>query len=1003
MADARRFKGSVNAAAFFAVIKFAPQNIVLLQRREPVQKQAPTGWVTIDIDETDMKWHQPKRLGWIVPISVAGAIVGVLIWTGTGRSIPENRVYRIGWEPDPPFQAVGLEGQATGLAVELVREAARRRGIRLEWVRQTGGADAALRDRHVDLWPLITIIPERTRYIHFTEPYLENEHCFLVRADSIYRETPDLAGALISHNGIRINERNLRILLPSARLLTSRGTEAAIENVCQQRADAVFVDEYTAISALLGGLSCSGQELRLIPVPDVRPRLAVGSTFGASAAADTIREEIGKIAGEGKLPTALLSWSYFSRRNLESIQALHEAKRLERWLTELVGVLLGVVLIAGWLTGRTLRERRKARRAEEELGATQQNYRLLTEQAADGVFLVDKDGRFLVVNSRMCEMLGYTDGEMPQLNVLDTYFQDERESWRQRLAVLPCGTSVRFERQMRRKDGTAIPVEASVVRLGDGRAQAIVRDITERKRAEAALRESEERFRRVFEEGPLGLALVGKDYHFLKVNGALCQMVGYSETELLQMSFADITHPDDLRANVELAAKLFKREIPFYQLQKRYVRKNGEIIWIKLTASVLRDQRDEALYGLGMIEDMTEIRRTQEETLARQKLESLGVLAGGIAHDFNNLLGGILAEAELVEADLPPYSSPVEEIKRIKQSALRGSEIVRELMIYAGQNQTVLFEAVDVSQLAEEILELLKVSISKHAVLRTVLCDNLPAVRGNAAQIRQVVMNLVINASEAIGEKQGVISVTTAQVSGSENLAFNGATTLPQGDYVRLQVSDTGCGMTEAVKAKIFDPFFSTKFAGRGLGLGVVQGIVRGHGGAIDLMSSPGEGTTFQVFLPCTPQSVARFHRAVSSSGVAPANARTGTILVVEDEETLRLAVSKALRRSGFSVMEASDGSGAMDLLRAHKDEIDVVLLDVTLPGIASREVFEQTQRMRPDLQVIVTSAYSKETVDSSFDGLAVEHFIRKPFRLVDIAHLLGDVMSGEARPGRTT
>jgi two-component system cell cycle sensor histidine kinase/response regulator CckA len=950
-----------------------------------------------------MRWRQPKRLAWIVPISVAGAVAGVLIWTGTGRWKPENRVYRIGWEPDPPFQAEGLEGQATGLAVELVREAARRRGIRLEWVRQTGGADTALRDRNVDLWPLITIIPERQLYIHFTEPYLENEHCFLVRADSIYMEIPDLAGALISHNGVRINERNLRILLPNARLLTSRGTEAAMENVCQQRADAVFVDEYTAISALLRGLSCSGQELRLIPVPDIRPRLGVGSTFAASAAADTIREEIGKIAGEGKLPTSLLSWSYFSRRNLVSIQALREAKRLERLLTELVGVLLGVLLIAGWLTGRTLRERRKARRAEEELVDTQQNYRLLTEQAADGVFLVDKDGRFLVVNSRMCEMLGYTDGEMPQLNVLDTYLPDERESGRQRLAVLPCGTSVRFERQMRRKDGTVFPVEASAVRLVDGRTQAIVRDITARKQTEAALRESEERFRRVFEEGPLGLALVGKDYHFLKVNGALCQMLGYSEAELLQMSFPDITHADDLRANVELAEKLFKGEIPFYQLQKRYVRKNGEIIWIKLTTSVIRDQRDEALYGLGMIEDMTEIKRTQEEALARQKLESLGVLASGIAHDFNNLLGGILAEAELVEADLPPYSSPVEEIQRIKQSALRGSEIVRELMIYAGQNRTSLVEAVDVSRLAEEMLALLKVSISKHAVLRTVLRDNLPAVRGNAAQIRQVVMNLVINASEAIGEKQGVISITTAQVSRSENLAFNGATTLPQSDYVRLQVSDTGCGMTEAVKAKIFDPFFSTKFAGRGLGLGVVQGIVRAHGGDINLRSAPGEGTTFQVFLPCTLERAAKVGGAIPSAEVERSHARVATILIVEDEETLRLAVSKALRKSGFSVMEASDGSGAMDLLRAHKDEIDVVLLDVTLPGIASREVFEETQRMRPDLKVIVTSAYNKETVDASFAGLAVEHFIRKPFQLGDIARLLGGVLSGEARPGHMT
>jgi len=560
------------------------------------------------------------------------------------------------------------------------------------------------------------------------------------------------------------------------------------------------------------------------------------------------------------------------------------------------------------------------------------------------------------------------------------HWPDESEHW------VCCKGMVYF-------DDSGQPVRAAGVNF----------DITERKRAESALRESEERFRRVFEEGPLGLALVGKDYHFLKVNGALCQMVGYSEAELLRMSFPDITHPDDLRANVELAEKLFKHEIPFYQLQKRYVRRNGEVIWIKLTASVIRDQRDEALYGLGMIEDMTEIKRTQEEALARQKLESLGVLAGGIAHDFNNLLGGILAEAELVEADLPPYSSPLEEIQRIKQSALRGSEIVRELMIYAGQNQTVLVEAVDISRLAEEMLELLKVSISKHAVLRTVLHDNLPAVHGNAAQIRQVVMNLVINASEAIGEKQGVITVTTAQVTGSENLAFNGATILPQGDYVRLQVSDTGCGMTEAVKAKIFDPFFSTKFAGRGLGLGVVQGIVRGHGGTIDLKSSPGEGTTFQVFLPCTPQRVAKIHRAIRSSGVGQSKARTGTILVVEDEETLRLAVSTALRKSGFSVMEANDGSSAMELLRTHTDEIDAILLDVTLPGIASREIFEEAQRIRPDLKVIVTSAYSKETVDASFAGLAVEHFIRKPFRLADIARLLGGVLSAESRPGHKT
>jgi signal transduction histidine kinase len=248
------------------------------------------------------------------------------------------------------------------------------------------------------------------------------------------------------------------------------------------------------------------------------------------------------------------------------------------------------------------------------------------------------------------------------------------------------------------------------------------------------------------------------------------------------------------------------------------------------------------------------VKRTQQEAVARQKLESLGVLAGGIAHDFNNLLGGILAEAELVETDLAMGSALKEEIERIKTAAIRGSEIVRQLMIYAGENQRDLNETVEVSRLVEEMLKLLKVSISKRVALRTDFRGDLPPVWGNAPQIRQVIMNLVLNASEAIGDEQGVITVTAVQVSGDRDLATNNATALTPRDYLRIEVSDTGCGMTEEVKAKIFDPFFSTKFPARGLGLAVVQGIVRDLGGKINIVSAHGQGTAFQVLLPCAPK-----------------------------------------------------------------------------------------------------------------------------------------------------
>jgi CheY-like chemotaxis protein/two-component sensor histidine kinase len=318
-------------------------------------------------------------------------------------------------------------------------------------------------------------------------------------------------------------------------------------------------------------------------------------------------------------------------------------------------------------------------------------------------------------------------------------------------------------------------------------------------------------------------------------------------------------------------------------------------------------------------------------------------------------------------------------------------------MIYAGQDQASVFEPVDLSRLTTEMLELMKVSISKHAVLKINLDKDLPAVWGNAPQIRQVLMNLVINASEAIGEKEGMIRVTTSRLTGGQGSALNNAANVTAGDYVRLEVSDDGCGLTEEAKVKIFDPFYTTKFTGRGLGLAVVQGIVRAHGGAVEVESAPGQGATFQVSLPCTSKKASDARNAVAAAGEerSPSLTRTGTtVLVVEDEAVLRVAVSKALRMRGFSVMEAKDGSVAMDLMRTRGDDIDVILLDVTLPGASSREVFEEAKHLRANPKIIFTSAYDKRTVDAFFPGLRITQFIRKPFQLDDLAVTLQDALA---------
>jgi two-component system cell cycle sensor histidine kinase/response regulator CckA len=384
---------------------------------------------------------------------------------------------------------------------------------------------------------------------------------------------------------------------------------------------------------------------------------------------------------------------------------------------------------------------------------------------------------------------------------------------------------------------------------------------------------------------------------------------------------------------------------------------------------------------VGACTDMTDLKRAQEDALARQKLEGIGLLAAGIAHDFNNLLGSILAEAELAETEMHAGVSPTREVRTIKSVAIRAGEIVRELMVYAGQEQRSL-ELVDLSAVVEEMLELLKISISKNATLEFDLPKGLPAVRANPAQIQQVVLNLITNASEAVGETGGTISVAVGRV---ESLESN-TRERPQGsEFLRLTVRDTGSGMTDEVRPRIFDPFYTTKFAGRGLGLSAVQGIVRSHGGSIEVRSTPGAGSQFEILLPCISPGI-----GVRDESKLPddADETVGTILLVEDEEILRSAVSKLLRNHRFEVIEAPDGIAGTKLFACHSARIDVVLLDLTLPGISGREVLQEVYRISPDAKVILTSAYS-ESMFVVTAGQKPWGFIRKPYKIHDLVSIL--------------
>lgn len=628
--------------------------------------------------------------------------------------------------------------------------------------------------------------------------------------------------------------------------------------------------------------------------------------------------------------------------------------------------------------------------AEIALRQSELQYRMLLERASDALVISNQGGNILTVNRRACSLLGYSEKELMTMRVIDLLGEPGD------LADIDTGESVLEERRMRCKDGREVYVELSATVMPDGRMLAILRDITERRRSEEALRRSEASFRRLIERSP-GLIAVHRNGQFVYANEATARALGYDRPEdLVGKSGLEMVHPDDR----ELVLARLRHQadtgesVPI--AEERYFRRDGTVAVFELAGIPLEFQGAPSTILIG--HDITERKRAEQERREferslqhRQKLESLGVLAGGIAHDFNNLLMGVLGNAGLALTDLPGDSVARTCVERIEIAGRRAAELTRQLLAYSGKGMFVV-QKVDLSTLVAEMLDLLDTVISKKAVLHPSFRSGMPAVEADATQMRQVVMNLITNASDALGDTGGEVRIGTGTLWADREYL---ATTLmgrdlPEGEYAYVEVCDTGCGMTADTLARIFDPFFTTKFTGRGLGLAAVVGIVRSHRGAILVESEPGGGSRFRVLLPvvdATPDA--------DSEPLSPDPQWTGhgAILVIDDEEMVRSVAAVVLQRQGFEALSARDGEEGVSMFRSRAGDVRLVLLDMTMPRMGGEEAFGELRRIRPDVPILLSSGYNEQDAVERLAGHGYTGFIQKPYTPTELMARIAEIL----------
>lgn len=642
-----------------------------------------------------------------------------------------------------------------------------------------------------------------------------------------------------------------------------------------------------------------------------------------------------------------------------------------------------------------LTEREQAKKA---LAESENRYRMLFEHAAEGIVVVNiNSGKIMYANPAICKLLGYSEKELTNMVVRDIHPKEKLRAVLNKFKTMTQGEK-RLAQNIPcvRKDGSIIYVNINSAQVeidGIGCIVGFFQDITQRVNTEAALRESEERYRNILtsiEEGYFEVDLAG---NFTFFNDAVCNIFGYHPDELMGMNNRQYTRPQTAKKMLMTFNKVYRTGKSARVTNYEIITKTGSKKILEVSASLIKDAANIPIGFRGLLRDATqrikgekEKKRIASQIQQAQKMEAIGTLAGGIAHDFNNLLMGFQGNISLMLLDLDEDHPYCEYLKNMESYVIRGSELTRQILGFArrGKFQVKTTNLNDLLEKSADMFSRTKKEISIHKKFQ----EDLWPVEVDRGQFEQVLLNLFVNSWQAM-PGGGNLYLETQNVQLEEN--YEKPYEIVPGPYVRISVADTGIGMDKEIQQRIFEPFFTTKAVGRGTGLGLASayGIIKNHNGIIDVYSEISHGTSFKIYLPASEKTVGR-EKLLAEELMKG----TETILLVDDEEMVVDIGKEILEKLGYTVIPASGGSEATDKFRQHKNRIDLVILDMIMPDMSGSETFDNLKKINPDIKVLLSSGYSIDGQASEILNRGCNGFVQKPFNLKQISSKIREILA---------